>query len=72
MGEIRDEILLQKIALKIKSLREENGISQRELHYITDINIDRLECAKVNVTVGTISKLCKYFNITLEDFFKEI
>ena len=71
MREIRDEILLQKIASKIKALRNEVGISQKELHNITDINIDRLEGAKANVTVGTIQKLCKHFKITLADFFKD-
>lgn len=72
MGEIRDEILLQKIASKIKTLREERGISQKEVHNVTDINIDRLEGAKVNVTVGTIQKLCKYFKISLADFFSDM
>ena len=72
MGEIRDDILMQQIAFKIKALRAEYGISQKELHNITDINIDRIEGAKVNVTVGTIRKLCKHFKISLSDFFQDI
>lgn len=72
MGKIYDEILLKKIAARIKELREEKGVSQKELHNVTDINIDRLEGAKVNVTVGTIQKLCNYFEITLGDFFKKM
>lgn len=71
MGEIRDEILLQQIASRLKALRQEHGISQKELHNITDINIDRIEGAKVNVTVGAIQKLCRHFKITLAEFFKE-
>lgn len=72
MGKIHDDILLREIASRIKELREKNGISQKELHNITDINIDRIEGAKVNVTVGTIKKLCKYFGITLAEFFREM
>jgi transcriptional regulator with XRE-family HTH domain len=70
MGKVYDEILLKKIASRLRELREENGVSQKELHNVTDINIDRIEGAKINVTVGTIQKLCKYFGITLSEFFK--
>ena len=72
MGKIHDDILLKKIASRIKGLREEKGISQKELHNVTDINIDRLEGAKVNVTIGTIQKLCSYFEISISEFFKEM
>jgi DNA-binding transcriptional regulator YiaG len=37
MGQIRDSKLLRKIALTIKELREEKGVSQEEVY--NDINI---------------------------------
>lgn len=72
MGKVRNDLLLEKIAAKVKALRQEKGVSQLEVYYETDINIVRIERAKVNVTVGTIQKLCDYFGVTLSEFFKEI
>ena len=72
MGQIRDQELLQKIALKLKKLREKKGLSQVDVLNETDIHIARIETAKVNVSVSTLSKLCKYFDVTLSDFFKRI
>lgn len=72
MGQVRDEILLQKIALRLKALREEHDLSQEQLYNETDIHIARIETAKVNVSVSTLSKLCEYFDISLAEFFRKI
>jgi len=72
MAQIRDQELLQRIALKLKQLREKKGLSQEEVYNETDIHIARIETAKVNVSVSTISKLCGYFEISLSEFFKKI
>ena len=72
MGQIKDEILLKKIALRLKSLREERGISQEQLYNETDIHIARIETARVNISVSTLSKLCGYFKISLAEFFTKI
>ena len=70
MGQIKDEILLQKIAARLKSLRVKKGVSQEEIYNQTDIHIARIETAKVNISVSTLSKLCSYFGITLSQFFE--
>ena len=72
MGQIRDEILLRKIALRLKKLREEKDISQETLYRDTDINIARIETTKVNISVSTLSRLCEYFGISMFEFFKKI
>ena len=72
MGQIKDEILLQKIAARLKSLRVKKGESQEEIYNQTDIHIARIETAKVNISVSTLSKLCSYFKITLSEFFENI
>jgi transcriptional regulator with XRE-family HTH domain len=72
MGQIRDDILLSAITKKIKALRQIKGVSQEEIYNETDIHIGRIESKKVNITVSTLSKLCDYFEISLETFFKEI
>lgn len=72
MGQIRDDILLRKIALRLKSLREAKGMTLEGVYNDTDIHIARIETAKVNISVSTLSKLCDYFEISLADFFKKI
>ena len=72
MGQIRDENLLKKIAVRVKELRESKGISQEVFFIDTGIHIGRIETMKVNLSVSTLSHLCNYFEISLTDFFKEI
>lgn len=72
MAQFRDEKLLRKIAKRIKELREERGLSQETVYHESDVHIARIETAKFNVTVSTLSKLCDYFGITLSEFFKKI
>jgi len=72
MGQIKDEILLQKIAVRLKNLRNKKGVSQEELYNATDIHIARIETAKVNISISTLSKLCSYFGISLAEFFRNI
>jgi len=72
MGQIRDEILLKKIAMRLKELREKANLSQEELLNETNIHIGRIETGKNNLTIGTLKKLCVFFNIKLKDCFEEI
>ena len=72
MGQIRDIRLLQKIALILKQLREENELTQEEVYNDTNIHVGRIETAKANLSVSTLSALCKYFKIKASDFHKRI
>lgn len=64
--------LLDKIAKRIKQLREEKGISQDTFYIDTDIHIARIEIGKVNITVSTLQAICDYFEISLNEFFNDI
>jgi transcriptional regulator with XRE-family HTH domain len=72
MAQFRDEVLLQKIAIRFKTLREKKRMSQEEVYNATEIHIARIETAKVNISVSTLSKLCDYYEISLADFFREV
>ena len=72
MAQIRDQELLHRIGLKLKQLREKKGLSQEQIYNETVIHIARIETAKVNVSVSTVSILCDYFEISLSEFFKKI
>lgn len=72
MAQIRNQDLLNKIALRIKQLRLEKGVSQAEIYNEIEVHIARIETAKVNISVSTLSKLCEYFGVSLLEFFKGI
>lgn len=38
----------------------------------TNIHIARIETAKGNITVSTLAALCKYYKVSLVDFFKQV
>lgn len=72
MGQLRDIKLLQKIALVTKQLREEKNLTQEEVYNDTNIHIGRIETAKANLSVSTLSALCKYFKIKMSDFHNRV
>lgn len=72
MGQYKDEKLLKKIAMEIKRLRREKGITQDHFYYDTNIHIARIETGKVNPSISTIKSICNYFGVSLTDFFEEI
>lgn len=70
MTQLRDERLLKKIALVVKNLREQEALSQETVYNEINIHIGRIETAKANLSVSTLSQICKYFKISLSQFFK--
>lgn len=66
----RNDVLISEIARRLKERRVENGLSQETVYFNTGIHIGKIETEKYNITVSTLSKLCDYYNITLEEFFK--
>ena len=70
MSQVRDNKLLKRIAVVVKQLREEKGLSQEEVYNDTNIHIGRIETAKTNISVSSLSALCKYFKIKLSEFMK--
>ena len=66
----RDEELLQKIILRVKELRRlHDHQSQEELAEATGLGIAQLESGKSFPNLTTITIICKFYNITLDEFF---
>ena len=72
MPQVRDKILLKKIALIIKELRIEKNLTQESVYNDTNIHIGHIESAKANLSVSTLSMICKYFKISLSEFHKRV
>jgi len=70
MGQIHNKYLLQKIAQRVKMLREKHGVTQEVFYFDTNIHIGRIETSKVNITISTLDAICQYFNTNLEEFFQ--
>lgn len=64
-----DKDLLAEITLGIKTLRKEKNITLETFFFDTGIHLARIEQGKTNITVSTLSQICRYFNISLKDFF---
>lgn len=70
MGQLKNSILIRKMADRIKVLRAKKGVTQEEFYNDTGIHLGRIESGDSNITVSTLDAICKYFDVTLEQFFK--
>ena len=68
----RDKILISCIVQRIKKLRDERNISQRDLYINTNVSIGRIEQGKENIKITTLLNICEDLKISLSDFLKDI
>lgn len=64
--------LTGSIAQKLKQIRQVKGLSQEFVYLETEVHVGRVESGKVNISVVTLSILCDYYDVTLEEFFRGI
>ncbi|MCF6297027.1 MAG: helix-turn-helix domain-containing protein [Flavobacteriaceae bacterium] len=69
MAQIKDEILLKKIALCIKQIRKETAITLDDFYVDTGIHLARIEQGKTNISITTLASICNYFDMGLNEFF---
>lgn len=72
MSRSLERIVLKKIALQLKKLRSENNLTQEDVYNDTGIHIARIESGKRDLSVSSLKKLCDYFTVSLEEFFRDI
>lgn len=60
------------VAMRLRELREQKGVSQESVYIDTDLNVGRIEAAMNNLTIDTLAILCDYYGVTFEEFFKGI
>ena len=68
-------LLSQKISRELKKQRTYHGLSQEKM--ALKCNVDRkylytMEMGKTNISCGMLQKLCNGFEISMEQFFKNI
>lgn len=67
----KDDVLLKKIGLRIKQLREQRNITQEVFFFDTGINVGRIERGLINLGFITLNSICKYLDIDFEEMFKD-
>jgi transcriptional regulator with XRE-family HTH domain len=72
MPQTRNIKLLKNIALRIKELREKRALTQEDVYNDTGINVGRIERAINDPSISSLERICKYFDISLSEFFKGI
>ena len=65
----RDELLLSQVILRIKGLRELHHHSQEDFNAGTNIDIANLETGANFPNLTTLAIICKFYGITLDEFF---
>jgi DNA-binding Xre family transcriptional regulator len=71
MAQVRNQVLLDLIAQRIKKFREAKAITQEVFYYDTNINLGRIENGQTNISVSTLEAICKYLNVSLKEFFSK-
>lgn len=51
-------------------LRMERGLTARAVTHDVGLNIGRIENAGDDIRLGSILKLCEYFEISIQEFFE--
>ncbi len=70
-GEKSDQFK-QRYGRAIKSLREEKGLKQTEIHGLTDRQLRRIEQGRQMVTTKALESLAKAHELDIADYMKEI
>ncbi len=58
------------LAKRIKALRKERNLTQEIAYNDTGIHFARIEQGNRDISYTTLLKICKYFEISPEEFFK--
>lgn len=65
-----DKELIEKMGIELRRIRYDKGLSQYIVDRDMETNTNRIERGQVNTTISRLSRLCKYYGVTLEEFFK--
>ena len=71
MARLRNEQLIKATAARLKRLREHKGVTLEAFFHDTGIHLARLESGRANITLSTLEAVCRYFGISLAEFFSE-
>lgn len=62
------DILLRKLADRVRELREAKGLTQYQCYLDTMIHFGRIEKGERDISFTTLKKLSDFFGLTMEEF----
>jgi transcriptional regulator with XRE-family HTH domain len=68
----KDKELIKALAVVLKEMRKTRSISQQLVYEETGIHVGRIELGNLNVSVTTLSRLCKFYHVNLIDLFARL
>ena len=68
----RNDFLVGQVAVRLKEVRKNLNLTQEVVRFDTDMNIGRIESGCHSISLTTLSDLCDYYQISLEEFFRGI
>lgn len=68
--QIRRDVEIRAIAVRLRKMREETGKYQKDVARETGMNMGDIEAGRYNITVTTLDRLCRYYGITMAEFFE--
>ncbi|WP_052671326.1 helix-turn-helix domain-containing protein [Aequorivita vladivostokensis] len=63
--------ILLELANRIKTLRNERNLTQAVCYEDTGINFGRIERGVRDISFTTLVKICKYFNVSMNELLKD-
>ncbi len=67
-----DKTFQRLLIEKMQQLRNEHGFSQEDVIDSTHLDISRYETGDATPTLPSILKLCRFYNISIADFFAQM
>jgi transcriptional regulator with XRE-family HTH domain len=61
--------LEDEVIRRLQGLRRDRGYTLQEVYDVTGVHVARLESRKANMTVITLATLCRFYGISLAEFF---
>lgn len=71
MKDNTQEVLLEKLARRVKQLREEKGLTQYQCYIDTKIHFGRIERGERDISFTTLFKLCDFFEMNVDEFLNQ-
>lgn len=66
----RNDKLIGAAGWRLRQIREACGLSQERVLFETNIHLSNIENGRHDITIATLVELCRYYEISLHDFFK--
>jgi transcriptional regulator with XRE-family HTH domain len=68
----KDQEMIKALSVVLKEIRKSRSISQQMVYEETGIHVGRIELGSLNVSVTTLSRLCRFYHVNMIDLFARL